>query len=286
MSFQNLRYALVRLITDTERMEPENIGVIVQSDAGIEYRLDPNVAKRADVETETFRKWKAFLDSEVHGAEVPLFQPKRTSTAFLEYLQKLCDRTVTLSRTMTVLEDPNCTLSETLESLYARLVAKEPKATERSNPKSPAGRFRALSEDRRFLTRGLKRHAQLKSAKGEPLWMAYRQCANGVVLAVDKIEVNLRIGATANEIQSVAYAAERAKAFVGSKSKWFVIADQLAQPFGDQSREDFEAMKKAMEKAVASAGKAGASLMSSVKEVEQLSDEIDGILAAHDSPTS
>src|SRR5437763_17103420 len=93
-----LRYALIRFIPDMDRMEPINVGVILQGEGRIEFKLGPHAAKRADVDTQVFQKWRAFLEEEIRGAAVPLLQPPKDSAQFLHYLAGLCEQTVLITR--------------------------------------------------------------------------------------------------------------------------------------------------------------------------------------------
>ena len=106
-------YALIRYVPDAIRMEPINIGVILQGAGRIDFRLNTQA---------TFQRWREFFDEEIKCEAVPLFQPEKTSLQFFAHLQELCDKTVRVSRPLTVACDIE-NFDQLLESLYSRLVA-------------------------------------------------------------------------------------------------------------------------------------------------------------------
>lgn len=116
------RYALVRYVPDAMRMEPINIGIILQGKGCIDFRLNTQASKKGIIDTTTFKRWRIFLEEEIRGEAVPLFQPAKTSAQFFTHLQELCDKTVLLSRPLAVARDSD-NFEQLLESLYQRLVA-------------------------------------------------------------------------------------------------------------------------------------------------------------------
>jgi Protein of unknown function (DUF3037) len=91
-------YSLIRFVPDLERMEPFNVGIILQSPGRIDFRMSPHAAKRKDVNTAVIQKWRSFLEEEIRGEAVPFLQPPKQSPEFLRYLHGLCDQTVTISK--------------------------------------------------------------------------------------------------------------------------------------------------------------------------------------------
>ena len=96
------RYMLIRYVPDVERMEPINVGVILQGQGQLDVRLSPHAAKRKDVDTAAFRRWKDFFIEEVKGDPESLFQPEKTSLRFLQNIAELCDGPILLSRPLTL----------------------------------------------------------------------------------------------------------------------------------------------------------------------------------------
>src|SRR5439155_25751188 len=123
----------------------------------------------------------------------------RASPQFLRYLEELCEGPVVLSRSLSLATEPTRSFDEVLQSLYQRLIA-PPEIVSPGAAKRPTGRFRQFAEERRFLSRGMRRHAHIVVGSRR-LWMAYRQVDNGEAIALDKVEVANQIGYTANEIE-------------------------------------------------------------------------------------
>ncbi len=116
-------YALIRFIPDAERMEPFNVGVLLQGRGLLDFKLSVHAAKRKDVDTPTFQKWRAFLEDEVRGEPVPFFQPPKESISFFRHLASLCDGTITISNPFFLSERTEESFEDILQSLYDRLVA-------------------------------------------------------------------------------------------------------------------------------------------------------------------
>jgi len=90
-------YSLIRYVPDPDRMEPVNVGLVLQGDGGLDFRLNPHASKRKEIDTEQFRRWKDFFEAEIRGPHLPLFQPERESARFFRYLSDLCGGPVFLS---------------------------------------------------------------------------------------------------------------------------------------------------------------------------------------------
>jgi len=120
---KNYRYVLIRYIRDRDRMEPLNAGIILQGEGRLDLRLSSHLAKRDDVDTSVWQKWRRFFLKEVLGEDVPRFQPRKESAEFLKYLEGLCSGTVVLSAPLMVSVEDERRFEEVLESLYQRLVA-------------------------------------------------------------------------------------------------------------------------------------------------------------------
>lgn len=278
---QEFRYLLIRYIPDADRMEPINVGVILQGAGRVDVRVSPHAAKRKEIDTAVFQQWRRFFLDEIRGESAPLFQPPKMSPQFLTYLAQLCEGSVILTRPLVLATDPVRSFDEALESLYRRLVA-PPDITSPVAASRPTGRFRQLTENRDFLKRGMKRHVHLEVDK-ERFWIAYRQVRNGELIAIDKIEVNTQIGATANEIERLPRILQQLPTFLegakaGPSRRFVLLADELKQPFTEQAQAEFEAMQEDLEGVVEKVTKEGGRVLRSVRSAEELADEIDRIL--------
>src|SRR5260370_3293671 len=96
------RYALIRYVPDAIRMEPINIGIILQGIDRIDFRLNTQASKKGIIDTNTFKRWRGFLEEEILGEAIPLFQPEKSSLQFFSHFQELCDKKVILRRALTI----------------------------------------------------------------------------------------------------------------------------------------------------------------------------------------
>ena len=277
---QTYFYSLIRYVPVMERMEPINVGVILQCEGLVDVRLSPHAAKRKEIDTQVFGKWRQFFLEEIRGDPTPLFQPEKATPQFLTYLGQLCEGPVILSRPLTFqvsARAPSATFSAT--SITASSL--HPKLLLRRLARRPTGRFRQITEDRQFLRRGMKRHAHV-TIDDRRLWMAYRQVANGQQIAIDKIEVNVEIGKTANEIERMPYVLEHLPLFLQAQSfkptRYVLLAGTMQHPFTDQRTEEFEAMRGELESTVEKVREAGGQVIRTVPEAEQLTTELDQVL--------
>jgi hypothetical protein len=284
---RDYRYVLVRYVADRLRMEPINVGVILQGAGRVDIRFSPHAAKRKDIDTATLQQWRQFFVEEVKGDPTPLFHPEKESAAYLQYLAQLCEGAIHLSTPLQYATIESSAFDEVLESLYQRLVAPPEQATT-AEVNRATSRFRQISKERDFDRRGMRRHAHVKIS-GKPLWMAYRQVDNGELIAIDKIEVDNRIGSTASEIQQLPRIIEFLPDFLrtGSNPKptrFVLLADPLEKPFTDQSPEEFEAMQRDLDEMVGRVERGGGRVLRSLPEAEKLADEIDQKLEQHLTP--
>jgi hypothetical protein len=277
---KDLRYVLIRYIRDRERMEPLNAGVILQGEGRIDLRLSPHLAKRADIETSVWRKWKKFFEDEVTGDAVPLFQPSRESQQFLRYLEGLCSGTVMLSAPLAVSVDDERDFDTVLDSLYQRLVA-PPEDADSGPPSRPTAKFREIAERRKYLTRGMRKGAYI-TINEQALWMPYRQVENGELIAIDKVEVAKDSNRTGLEIEKLPLVESRLPAFLKAgdnrRTRFFLLVDDLTENFTDQTDHDFKAMCRELEDNAARIEKAGGRVLRGLKEVQELADEVDAKL--------
>ncbi|RJP30960.1 MAG: DUF3037 domain-containing protein [Phycisphaerales bacterium] len=117
------RYVLIRYVPDRERMEPVNVGLILQGRGRLDLRFSPHAAKRRGIDTAVFRLWRDFFKDELCGPAAPLFHPDRTSPEFLRYLEELCAGQVLLSRPLAFSAAATEPFEQVRDALYQRLVA-------------------------------------------------------------------------------------------------------------------------------------------------------------------
>ncbi len=270
------RYSLIRFVADPLRMEPVNVGVILQDDSRLDFQLNPNLARRGNVETNVFRLWKEFLDEEIRGRAMPLFQPKKTSATFFSHLHELCDGAIRVSEPLAY-QIENKDFDEVLRILYERLVA-PPTSSEVAESGRPSGRFRQLMDQYDFLKRGMKRHSHLELAD-KRRWMPYRHVLNGEALAIDRVEVSNQIGQTANEIQALATPRRLLKDFLNQSienrhTQYVLLADQLETRFSDQSQGEFLLMQDDLERAIDEVRTAGGKVIRDANAAAELANEL------------
>ena len=249
---RDYRYALVRYVPDLARMEPINVGVLLQGQGRVALKLSPHAAKRSDVDTAVFRRWRDFLSTEVDGEDVPLFRPGKHSSSFFHYLGQLCEGPILLSEPLVLRTAQERDFDEILQELMRDLVLPLDERADESGTR-PTGRFRALQETYQFLRRGMKRYSPVP-VDASHRWSAYRQVLNGHFIAVDKVEVRRELGRTADEIDKLGRVCEGLGTFLGrciqdKPTRYVLIADSLEVPFSGQSQDDFQLMQADLQKA-------------------------------------
>ncbi|MDQ1638263.1 MAG: hypothetical protein QOF62_1602 [Pyrinomonadaceae bacterium] len=108
MSEKEYNYQIIRYIPDLRRMEPQNIGILVQDELGTTCRMWTHfrpLGDKPDFDYYNFRKWREFFELEVNGPQIEMFQPPRESAEFLEYLQSRCKGNYTVTRPLHVTMD-------------------------------------------------------------------------------------------------------------------------------------------------------------------------------------
>jgi hypothetical protein len=135
-------YQIIRYVPDLRRMEPQNIGVLVQGEFRVTYRLWTHfrpLGDKPDFDYANFRKWRDFFEAEVNGPQIALFQPPRHSPEFLEYLQSRCKGNYIVTRPLHVAMRTD-NVEEVRDYLYETLV--RPPDEEPQPAEQPVRRFR------------------------------------------------------------------------------------------------------------------------------------------------
>ena len=274
------RYSLIRFVPDPERMEPFNVGIILQGQDKVDFKLSPHAAKRKDVNTAIFQRWRAFFDEEIRGEEVPFLQPPKHSREFLESLSRMGDQTVIISRPLYLSERPEDGFEGVLQRLYDRLVA-PPDQTRKEPMPRPTSAFRDLEEAKQFRKRGMKKHPYIALPGERQRWNAFRQVVNGQDIVVDKVEVSNFVGLTADEIQKLSSGVDRfLERFLHAPNpphppRYILIADELREKFTEQTDEDYQAMKDELQGVLDVVRSQGGEILRDPRDVQILAEEID-----------
>ncbi len=275
-------YALIRFIPDAERMEPINIGVILQGSGKIDFKLNPHAARRKDIETQVYQQWRKFFEEEIGGPAVPLFQPPKDSPDFIRHLGGLCESTITITRPLVHVAYEQQSFDSELRAIYDRLVA--PPEQNRKSPDRPTSYFRQFEEEKEFRKRGMKKHPYISISGRSELrhWNAFRQVSNGQDIVIDKIEVGNKVGLTADEIQKLSSGAElfvksflRESSKTGRSRRYCLITDQLVTKFTEQDQEDYEIMNEELSNIKKTVASLGGEVLDKPSDVEDFAEELD-----------
>lgn len=273
MTNQVSKYALVRYIKDSDRMEPENVGVILQDAGRIDIKFDPWYGSRKGVESSTFKEWKKFLIEEITGEQKTLFRPDRHTNDFWLYLRSLAENTVSITPPLTISNKDERDFDELIKSLYERLVSRvEDKNKESIRPNNPTAKFRQLRDANKLDKRGLNKGHPVKIG-GKYLWTPHRLVSNGQILAIDKVEVNQVQERTFAEIGALRDAASHLSSINGQEVKWVVMIDPVTERIPGQDDAAFENLKNAMKAVEKRILDAKAERLSTPDEVSQFVEE-------------
>lgn len=137
-----------------------------------------------------------------------------------------------------------------------------------------------MSDERKFLQRGLRQYVHVPVENVPHRWTAYRQVLNGQFIAVDKIEVARELGRTATEIDKLALVTGMLDQYMrakieGKATRYVLLADELKEPFTDQSQEEFEAMRTDLEETADKVHELGGEVLRTPERAEQFAAELD-----------
>jgi hypothetical protein len=204
----NYRYMIFRHVPDLARMEPANIGVVVQGDDGAAVRLRPQYRPRHPYEKTpfypaNFAAWKQWLRGEVGSKAGAGFIPERTSAEFLAYLRSRCTENYQFSEPL-LLETPIEGVKAVAAYLYEAVVGNPRVEDEADAIPSPASLFR-LEVD--HLPKPVKSQVMFDV----PLRLAGQWCTfpyhyrNGALVTIDKVELAPDPRALYNALDSVCF---------------------------------------------------------------------------------
>lgn len=230
------RYQILRYIADLKRMEPENIGVIIQNSREASCRFHTRLGNRPGFDFDNYRRWREFFESEINEPPVPVFQPPRGDIAFLEYLQGRCIGNYSLTRPLE-LAMPSADLLEARNHLFKTLVLKPDEAI--GNTKQPVQRLRSELKQRNIINNPAFHKKQLFNANGISEFVEYFYVRNhgaNLPVIIQPVQILPDISRTIN-------AMERAEAIVHNlraakvKAEISVVVDEMAEPKRSDSDE-------------------------------------------------
>lgn len=233
MSEKEYKYQIIRYVPDLKRMEPQNIGVVVQDVDGASCKLWTHfrpLGDRPDFDYQNFRKWREFFEMEVNGPQIEMFQPPRHSEEFLEYLQSRCKGNYTITRPLhAVMETSD--LEDVRDELYQMLV-RSPEEEEKP-AKQPVKRFKQQLEKKK-LDRNPFLHVDeyLEFPNGESRlfhWQYKRNHGANEQVLIEPVQWLDKIRLTQLELEHSLNAAERVRESK-LRAQLIVIMDEVAPP--------------------------------------------------------
>ncbi|MCC7509507.1 MAG: DUF3037 domain-containing protein [Planctomycetes bacterium] len=277
MTKQEFTYVLLRYVPDPERMEPLNIGVVIQGAEGMKLKLDNHFGRLKGIDKNVYKRWRDFLEEEISGEQKSIFRPSRESPDFWKYLRSLTGDTVTMTPPLRLTTSDETSSDGILEKLYNRLVSRKEVERDLSpgRPDHPASEFRRIRKERNLDKRGLKKSHALKTPGGEYLWAPHRVLENGKIVAIDKIEVDESPDRTNVEIDRARFAASKVSRIKGKATRWIVLIDPLKDDAFRLDAADREDMKRAFEVTKKAVDKAKGEIISTPEEVSQVVSELE-----------
>jgi hypothetical protein len=233
MNERSYLYQLIRYVPDLRRMEPQNIGVIVQGDPGVTYRLWSHfrpLGDKPDFDYANFRKWREFFEAEINGPQIKMFQPRRDRPEFLEYLQSRCRGNYIVTQALNVamqtenIEDVKNFLYETL----VRSPQDEPHPAEQ-----PVRRFREQLQVRKldkspFLHRD--EYVVLPGGDSELFhWQYEKNHGSNMKVLIEPVQWLDKIRITQLELEHVLSAAKKVRD-ANLHAELIVVMDEVATP--------------------------------------------------------
>jgi hypothetical protein len=230
------RYQIIRYVPDLERMEPQNIGVIVQGSFNVVSKIWTRfrpLGEKPDFDYANFRKWREFFDEEVNGPQISMFQPPRTDPLFLEYLQSRCKGNYILTHPLNIVMQTD-EIEEVRDYLYRRLVKTPDSDSEPAE--QPVRRFREQLQARKLHKNPrLRSDEYLELPNGESelfKWQYQRNHGSDQRILIEPIQWLDRIRLTQIELDHVLRAAEKVRKS-GLNAQLIVVMDEVKTPSED-----------------------------------------------------
>lgn len=226
-------YQIIRYVPDLRRMEPKNIGVLVQDQYQLTCRLWTHFRPgddKPDFDFANFRKWREFFDTEVNGPQIKLFQPPRQSPEFLEYLQSRCTGNYLLTRPLHITMRTD-DIEEVTEYLYRRLV-RSPEE-EREPAEQPVRSFREQLQEKRLDRHPLFRrdeYVSLPNGEAELFhWQYEKNHGSNERVLIDKVQWLGRLRLTQLELEHVLRAVQKVHT-ASFPAYLIVVMDEVERP--------------------------------------------------------
>jgi hypothetical protein len=295
MATNRFLYQLIRFIPDLERMEPRNLGVIVQGGGEIDVKLNRHATKWSDAKghAETVRKWFGYFEGEIKGfisgqtdilIPIPIetLMPDRGSERFLDYLMKQATGQIRVSRPFVMEYRTEKPLNAVIDELYRKLVSAdaEPEGTVEEKAavrKSIAGKFSQLSHNKHFRERGLVENGHVMLPEGVSR-VSYRHFKNGDLNLIEKVEFNDNAFMTGLEINNLLLLLreKRIKSF-GEDIKLTILLEPFCE-FPKMPAEENKAFLKDREEIGSRALEQGAKIIEDVESVSVFVLDLDKYL--------
>ena len=266
-------YQILRYIADLRRMEPENIGIVVQSAAGVSCRFQTHLGSRRGFDHDNYRRWREFFETEINGPAVPLFQPQRNSLEFLKYLQERCSGNYSLTRPLELMMETS-ELKSAENYLFGTLVLK-PEETQKS-VRQPVQKLRRELTERKILNHFAFHTKELFTTNGLTEFVEYFYIRNhdaNLPVIIQPVQILPDISRTIN-------AMERAEALVANlrgakvRAEVSVVVDEIPAPsFNDSDTKKwaFDRIQKGKKQLL----NQDVEIVDSTRETVQLADTIE-----------
>ena len=226
-------YQIIRYVPDLRRMEPQNIGVLVQGQSGVTCRLWTRfrpLGDKPDFDYANFRKWREFFDAEINGPQIKMFQPPRESPEFLEYLQSRCKGNYILTRPLLVAMQAE-DIDEVRDYLYETVVRspeEEPEPAEQ-----PVRNFREQLQAKKLDKHPLLHRDEYVTIRGGDSelfrWHYDKNHGSNTTILIDTVQWLGRIRYTQFELEHVLNAANRLRS-ARFPAEFIVVMDEVAPP--------------------------------------------------------
>jgi hypothetical protein len=292
MATNRFLYQLIRFIPDLARMEPRNLGVIVQGGGKIDVKLNRQATKwiGARDHAETVKKWFDYFEGEIKGSisaqtdiliPIPIstLMPDRGSERFLDYLTKQATGQIRVSRPFVIEYRTEKPLNAVIEELYGKLVCADTESEvtveeKTAVHKSIARKFNQLSGMRHFRDRGLLEDRHVQLSKGVN-WFCYRHFNNGGRNVIEKVECNDDPGRTGLEASKLLFLLrEKHPKSFWKDFKLAILLDQF-RPFPKMPDEENDAFSKDREEIRRLASDRGIEIIENDESVSAFANYID-----------
>jgi hypothetical protein len=225
-------YQIIRYVPDLERMEPQNIGVIVQGSGQTISKVWKHFrpSDKRDFDYSNFRMWREFFEEEINGAQVSMFQPDRGSPEFLTYLQSRCKSNYLVTRPLSIITKTD-SAEEVRDYLYKRVVS--PPETDEVPALQPVRRFREQLQEKK-LDKHPKLHKDeyllLPNGDSELFkWQYERNHGSDQRVIIEPVQWLDRIRYTQMELEHVLSAAKKLRE-ASLNALLVVVMDEVSVP--------------------------------------------------------